>query len=91
MGIESLGPEEEEEEDTGLPGVPQAPQVQAGWRPASPQLKPTQPSEVSRQDASDDLSKDSSTSRLVPESLFTLDSSDDGVYTQVPHLPYHSI
>ena len=78
MGIEPLGPEEEEEEDSGLPG---APQVQAGRRPASPQLKPTQPSEASGQDASDDLSKDSSTSRLVPESLFTLDSSDDEVYT----------
>ena len=64
-----------------LSGAPQAPQVQAGRRPASPKLKPTQPSEVCRQDASDDLSKDSSTSRLVPESLFTLDSSDDEVYT----------
>ena len=36
---------------------------------------------ASKQDASDDLSKDSSTSRLVPESLFTLDSSVDEVYT----------
>ena len=63
MGIDPLGPEEEEEEDSGLPGAPQAPQVQAGRRPASPQLKPTQPREASRQDASDDLSKDSSTSR----------------------------
>ena len=61
--------------------MPQAPQVQAGRRPASPQQKPTQPREASRQDASDDLSKDSSTSRLLPESLFTLDSSDDEVYT----------
>ena len=80
-GIDPLDPEEEEEEESGLPGVPQAPQVQAGRRPASPQPKPTQPSEASRQDASDDLSKDSSTSRLVPKSLFTLDSSDDEVYT----------
>ena len=76
-----LGPEEEEEEDSGLPGVSQAPQVQAGRRPASPQPQPTQPREASRQDTSDDLSKDSSTSRLLPESLFTLDSSDDEVYT----------
>ena len=57
------------------------PRYRPGRRPASPQLKLTQPSEASRQDASDDLSKDSSTSRLVPESLFTLDSSDDEVYT----------
>ena len=68
IGIDPLGPEEEEEEDSGLPGAPQAPQVQAWRRPASPQLKPTQPREASRQDASDDLSKDSSSSRLVPES-----------------------
>ena len=79
-----LGPEEEEEEeeeDSGLPGVPQAPQVKAGMRPASPQQKPTQPREASRQDASVDLSKDSSTSRLLPESILTLESSDDEVYT----------
>ena len=76
-----LGPEEEEEEDSGLPGVPQAPQVRAGKRPASPQQKPTQPREASRQDASVDLSKDSSTSRLLPESLLTIESSDDEVYT----------
>ena len=76
-----LDPEEEEEEDSGLPGVPQAPQVRAGKRPASPQQKPTQPREASRQDASVDLSKDSSTSRLLPESLLTIESSDDEVYT----------
>ena len=81
VGKDLLGPEEEEEEDSRLPGVPQAPQVQAGRRSASPQPKPTQPREASRQDASDDLSKDASTSRLLPESLFTLDSSDDEVYT----------
>ena len=76
-----IGPEEEEEEDSGLPGVPQAPQVKAGKRPASPQQKPTQPREASRQDASIDLSKDSSTSGLLPESLLTIESSDDDVYT----------
>ena len=38
MGIDPLGPEEEEEEDSGLPGVSQAPQVHSGRRPASPQL-----------------------------------------------------
>ena len=87
--IDPLGPEEEEE-DSGLPSVPQAPQVQNGRRTSSPELKPTQPREASRQDASDDLSKDSSTSRLVPESLFTLDSSDNEVY-RLPHLPHHNI
>ena len=81
MGIDHLSPEEEEEEDSGLPGVPQAPQVQTGRKPASPQLKPTPLSEASKQEASADLSKDSSTSKLVPESTFTLDSSDDEYYT----------
>ena len=76
-----LGPEKEEEGDSGLPGVPQEPQVRAAKRPASPQQKPTQPREASRQDASVDLSKDSSTSRLLPESLLTIESSDDEVYT----------
>ena len=74
-----LGPEEEE--DSGLPGVPQAPQVRAGKSPASPQQKPTQPRDASRQDVSVNLSKDSSTSRLLPESLLTIESSDDEVYT----------
>ena len=81
MDEDPLGPEEEEEEDSGLPGVPQASQVEAGKRLASPQQKPIQPSEASRQDTSVDLSKDSSTSRLLPESLLTLESSDDEVYT----------
>ena len=76
-----LGPEEEEVEDSGLPGVPQTPQVKAGKRLASPQQKPTTFREASRQDASVDLSKDFSTSRLLPESLLTLESSDDEVYT----------
>ena len=84
-------PEEEEEEDSGLPGVPQAPQVQAGKGPSPSQTKLTQPSEASKQDVSDDLSKKSSSSKLVPESLFTLDSSDDEMLHRLPHLPHHSI
>ena len=60
------GPEEEEEEGSGLPGVTMAPQVRTGKRPASPQEKPTQHMEASRQDASADLkSKDSSDFRVV--------------------------
>ena len=77
------GPEEEDKEDSGLPGVPEAPQVKSGKRHASPQEKPTQHIEASRQDASADLkSKDSSEFRLLPESLLSVDSSDDDeVYT----------
>ena len=81
VGIDTPDPEEEEEEDSGLPGALQAPQVQVGKGPPPPQTKPTQPSEASKQDASDESSRKPSTSKLVPESLFTLDSSDDEVYT----------
>ena len=80
VGIDTPDPEEEEEEDNGLPGVPQAPQAQAGKGPLPPQTKPTPPNEASKQDASDELSRITS-SKHVPESLFTLDSSDDEVYT----------
>ena len=76
------GPEEEEEEDSGLPGVPKVPQVSTGKRLAPPQEKPTHHREASGKDASVDLkSKDSPVSRLLPESLPTIDSSDDEVYT----------
>ena len=76
-------PEGEKEEDSGLPGVPKAPQVRTGKRHASPQEKPTQHMEASRQDTSADLkSKDSSDFRLLPESLLSVASSDDEkVYT----------
>ena len=71
------GPEEEEE-DSGLPGVPKAPQVKTGKRHVSPQEKPIQHTEASSQDASADLkSKDSSDFRLLPENLLSVDSSDD--------------
>ena len=80
VGIDTPDPEEEEEEDSGLPGVPQTPQVQARKGPSPLQAKPTQPSEASKQDASDELSKETS-SKHVPESLFTLDSSDDDMNT----------
>ena len=54
--------------------MPKAPQVRPGRRPASPQEKPTQHIEVSRQDASADLkSKASSDFRVFPDSLLTLE------------------
>ena len=54
VGRNTPDPEEEEEEDSGLPGVPQAFQGQAGkeaFTSSQPQLH--QASEASRQDASD--------------------------------------
>ena len=77
------GPEEEEEEDSGLPDVPKSPQVKPLRRHASPQAKPTQHMEASGQDASADMkSRDSFDFRLLPESLLSEDSSEeDEVYT----------
>ena len=57
--------------------------MKTGKRHASPQEKPTQHMEASRKDASADLkSKDFSDFSLLPESLLSVDSSDDDeVYT----------
>ena len=91
-GEDPQGPEDEEEEDSGLSGVPKAPQMRTGKRPASPQEKPTQHMEASRQDASTDLkSKASSDFRVLPDSLLTMDSSDDEVYTDSLTSPHNSI
>ena len=48
-------PEEEEDEDSGMLGVPKAPKVKARRRHVSPQSKPTQHVVASDQDASADL------------------------------------
>ena len=81
-GEDPQGPEEEGEEDSGLHGMPKAPQVKARKRPASPQEKPTQHMEVSMQDASADLkSKASPDFRVLPDSLLTTDNSDNEIYT----------
>ena len=54
--VEDLqSPEEEEDEDSGMPGVPRAPQVRTRRRNVSPQSKPTQHMKTSGQDASPDL------------------------------------
>ena len=61
--------------------MPKAPKVRTGKRTASPQEKPTQHMETSRQEASADLkSKVYSDFRVLPESLLTIDSSDGEVY-----------
>ena len=42
---------------------------------------------ASKQDASDDLSKESSSPNLVPEGILSLGSSDEEVIHRLPHLP----
>ena len=76
-------PEEEEEEESWIPGVLKAPQVRTGKRHVSPQAKPTQHMEASSQDASADLkSRDSSDFRLLSERLLSKHGSEeDEVYT----------
>ena len=81
VGKNTPGPEEEEEEDSGLPGVPQVPQEETGKGSSPPPATPTLPSEASRQDASGEKSKKTSSSKLIPERFLTLDSSDEEVYT----------
>ena len=77
---ESQGPGEEEEEDSELPGVFKAPQAKPGKWHASPQEKPTQAREASRQDASTDLkSKDSSDFKVLPDIIES--SDDEEIYT----------
>ena len=71
-------PEEEEDEDSGMPGVPRAPQVRARRRHVSPQSKPTQLMVASDQDASADLrSKGSSDFRQLSDMLHSEESSDE--------------
>ena len=69
--VEDLqSPEEEENEDSGKPTVPRAPQVRARRRNVSPQSKPSQNREASAQNASADLkSKGSSDLRQLSDML----------------------
>ena len=76
-------PEEEEDEDSGMHGVPKAPQVRARRRNVSPQSKFTQPTVASDQDASADLkSKGSSDFRQLSDMLHSEESSgEEELYT----------
>ena len=76
--VDLQSPEEEENEDSGKPGVPRAPQVRARRRNVSPQSKPTQHMETSDQNASADLkSKGSSDFRQLSDMLHSEDSSEE--------------
>ena len=77
--VEDLpSPEEEEDEDSGMPGVPKASQVRERRRHVSPQSKPTQHMVASDQDASADLkSKGSSDFRQLSDMLHSEESSEE--------------
>ena len=77
--VEDLpGPEEEEDEDSGMPGVPKAPQMKARRRHVSPQSKPTQYMVASDQEASTELkSKGSSDFRQLSDMLYSEESSEE--------------
>ena len=88
--VEDLSsPEEEEDEDSGTPGVSRAPQVRARRRNVSPQPKPTQHREAFKQNASADLkSKGSSNFRQLSDMLHSEDSSEEEelyTYTLTSH------
>ena len=70
--------EEEEDEDSRMPGVPMAPQVRARRRNVSPQSKPTQHMKASDKDAYADLkSMGSSDFRQLSDMLKGEESSEE--------------
>ena len=76
--VEDFPSPEEEEEDSGMPGVHKASQVKTGRRHVSPQSKPSQHMEASGQDASADLkSRGSSDFRQLSDRLHSEDSSEE--------------
>ena len=81
--VEDLQSHEEKMEDSGMPGMPRAPQVRARRRNVSPQAKPTQHMVASDQDASADLnSKGSSDFRQLSDMLHSEESSkEEELYT----------
>ena len=86
-------PKEEEDEDSGMPGVPRAPQVRTRKRNVSPQSKPTQHMKASNQDASADLKSNSSYDfRQLSGMLHYEESSEEeDVVCRLSHLPHYSL
>ena len=77
--VEDLqSPKEEEDEDSGMPGMPRSPQVRTRRRNVSPQSKPTQHLKASDQDASaDPKSKSPSDFRHLSDMLNGEESSEE--------------
>ena len=77
--VEDLqSPEDDDDEASGMPDVPRAPQVRARRRNVSPQSKPTQHMKASHHNASADLkSKGSSDFRQLSDMLNGEESSEE--------------
>ena len=91
LEVEGLpSPDEEEDEEDGMPGVTRAPQVRARRRDTTPQSSPTQQVKASGKDALADLkSKDSSDLRKVSDRLDDESSEEEELYTG--SLTFHTI
>ena len=88
--VEDLQSTEEEDEDSGMPGVPKAPQVKTRRRNVSPQSKPTQHVKASDQDASANLkSKSPPDLRQLSDMLNGEESSEEEELYTDP-LPSHT-
>ena len=76
--MEDLQSPEEEDEDSGMPGVPRETQMRARRRHVSPQSNPTQHMEASDQNVSADLkSKSSSDFSQLSDRLIDEESSEE--------------
>ena len=83
LEVENLpSPDEEEDEEGGMPWVTRAPQVRARRRVTPPQSSPTQPVKVTGKDALADLkSKDPSDFRQLSGQLDDESSEEEELYT----------
>ena len=81
LEVEDLqSPDEEEDEENGMPGVTRAPQVRARRRNTTPQSSPTQQEKATGKDAFADL-KSSSDFRQLSDRLDDESSEEDELYT----------
>ena len=79
LEVEDLqGPDQEEDEEDGMPGVTRAPQVQVGRRNTTPHSSPTQQEKATEKDAFADLkSKVSSDFRHLSDRIDADESSEE--------------
>ena len=83
LEVEDLpSPDEEDDEEEGMPGVTRAPQIRARRRNTTPQSSPTQQEKATGKDAFADLkSKDPTDFRQLSDRLDADESSAEELYT----------